>query len=366
MTRTADIIIIGAGAAGLGAAAHLAPYARVIVLEAEDVACFHSTGRSAAVYLKSYGPSGVRAATAASEAFFQNPDGGADAPLLTPRGQLMLQYDDVEDHLSPLIAQGTGVEAISVAEAMSLVPVLKPDGLAAAGYESVALDIDVDLLMGCFRRMMKAGRAEVVTKARVTGLRRQAGIWHAATAAGAFAAPLVINAAGAWASTIAGLAGASTIRIQPKRRSAAMVPLPEGVECADWPLFDDTAERWYAKPQGRALMVSPADADPVEACDIWPDDMVLAEGIDRFAQRVSFDVTRIGRTWAGLRSFSPDGEPVVGLDPIADGFFWVAGQGGYGIQTCPGLSALTRDLVLGQGTALTAEATSRLSPLRFS
>ncbi len=367
MTRRADIIIIGAGAAGLGAAAHLAADARVIVLEAEARAGFHSTGRSAAVYLASYGPAGVRAATAASRAFFDAPPTGSDAPILTPRGQLMLQYDDVPDRLSPLIREMPSVQAMAVSDALSMVPILRPDGLIAAGYEAAALDIDVDLLLGVFRRMMRAGTAsaEVVLNARVMGLTRRAGIWEVETAAGDFAAPIIINAAGAWASQIGAMAHAAPIHIQPKRRSAAIVPLPDGVECSRWPLFDDTAERWYAKPQGAVMMVSPADADPVEACDIWPDDMVLAEGIDRFSQRITFEVTRIGRTWAGLRSFAPDGEPVVGFDRQAEGFFWLAGQGGYGIQTCPALSALTRDLVLARPPVLNADAVARLAPRRF-
>ncbi|QIE56355.1 FAD-binding oxidoreductase [Pikeienuella piscinae] len=363
MVETADVLVVGAGVAGLGAAAHLAASARVIVLEAERAPCLHSTGRSAAVFIKSYGPPGVRAATAASEAFYETPpDGFADAPLLTPRGLLYLDY--VGGGLDAMLAATPGMKPVTVDEAVELAPILKRQPIVAAAHELDARDIDIDLLTGGFRRWMRDGGARIVTDAGVTALSRESGVWRAETPAGVFEAPILINAAGAWASAVAAMAGASSIKIQPKRRSAAIVPAPAEYDVSDWPLCADAAEGWYARPTGGKLMVSPADADPVEACDIWPDDMVLAEGIDRFQQAVTFEVTRVERTWAGLRSFSPDGEPVIGFDPGCEGFFWLAGQGGYGIQTAPAFSALTADLVLDRAPALGAAA-ALLSPDRF-
>lgn len=365
MTQTADILVIGAGAAGLGVAAHLAGDMRVTVLEAEARPCVHSTGRSAALYIKSYGPPGIRAATAASETFFtETSEGLTDAPLLRRRGLLHIEYDDATGHLAPLMAENSGVEAIGVGEALAMVPILRPEAIAAVAYEDAAFDIDVDLLTGAFGRMMKAGGARVAPKARVAALARAGGVWRAETPAGAFEAPLVVNAAGAWASEIAALAGAAPIRIQPRRRSAAILPAPGGHDTVRWPAFDDLAERWYAIPQGGKLMVSPADADPVEACDIHPDDMVLAEGLDRYAGRVTAPLTRVERTWAGLRSFSPDGEPVVGFDAEAEGFFWLAGQGGYGVQASPGLSAMAAALATGRESA-TPGAAALMAPSRF-
>lgn len=365
-SQTADVMVVGAGVAGLGVAACLAGERTVVVLEAESTPCFHSTGRSAAVYIESYGPPAVRAATKASAPFFfDTPEGLAEAPLLTPRGMLNIEYEDDAGHLAPLMAENPGVQRITIAEAMGLLPILRPDGVVDVSYEEAALDIDVDLLIGAFRRMARSRDVRTCTNARVASLSRKHGLWRAETPAGAFEAPIVVNAAGGWASEIAALAGALPIEIQPKRRSAAIIPAPAGHDVSRWPLFDDAAERWYAKPTGGKLMVSPADADPVEACDIWPDDMVLAEGVHRFSNAVTFEVTRVERSWAGLRSFSKDGEPVVGFDAAAEGFFWLAGQGGYGIQTAPALSELAAALICGQTPSLGAGPISRLSPDRY-
>ena len=362
MTRTADILIIGAGAAGLGAAAFLAADAKVVVLEAEAQPCFHSTGRSAAIFIKSYGPPGVRAATASSERFFTDPpEGFAAAPMLGPRGLLYVDFRG--GGLDAMIAENDGMVAVSPEEALERAPILKPSGVVAASFEADARDIDVDLLTGGFRRMARAAGAEIVTDARVASLTRTGGVWRATTERGdVFEAPIVVNAAGAWASAVAEMAGAAPIRVQPKRRSAAILPPPDGVDVNPWPLVADAHEEWYLVPKSGKMMVSPADADPVKAQDIQPDDMVLAEGIDRFQSRVDYVVRRVERTWAGLRSFSPDGEPVIGFDPGMDGFFWLAGQGGYGIQTCPAFSRLAGDLVGGREAAIDPEP---YAPARF-
>lgn len=364
MTERADFIIVGAGAAGLGVAAHLAAAANVTVLEAERAPCLHSTGRSAAVFIKSYGPPGVRAISAAAEAFFESPpDGFASAPLLTPRGILYL--DERGGALDALMAENPGVRPIDPEDAVAMAPALRRERIVAAAYEEDARDIDVDLLTSGFRRMITAGGGRIVTGAEVGALTRANGLWRAETKAGAFEAPVVVNAAGAWAGRVAALAGATPIPIQPKRRSAAIIPAPAGHDISRWPLLNDADESWYAKPTGGKFMLSPADADPVEPCDIWPDDMVLAEGIDRFQQAVNFEITRVERSWAGLRSFAPDGEPVAGFDPACDGFFWLAGQGGYGIQTAPALSAFAAALALGRAPTL-GGAETLIAPARFS
>lgn len=360
-TNTADVIVIGAGVAGLGAAARLSPEARVVVLETEQTPCHHSSGRSAAIFVKSYGPAGVRAATMASEPFFVvPPDGFAAAPLLSPRGFLYVDYDG--RGVEALLATSPDLSPVTAKEAQSLFPILRTDGLTAAAYETDSRNIDVDLLTGGYRRMIRAGGGDIVTSAEVRGLTRADGVWRAETKAGVFEAPIVINAAGAWASAVGAMAGATPIEITPCRRSAAVVPAPEGMDVSAWPLVADADESWYAKPLSGKLMVSPADKDPVEACDIYPDDMVLAEGLDRFQRRMNYEVTRVEHSWAGLRSFPADGEPVVGFDPQADGFFWYAGIGGYGIQTSPALSVLTAELVTGRAASLD---TAPFDPGRF-
>ena len=203
----------------------------------------------------------------------------------------------------------------------------------------------------------------VICNAPVTGLSRGT-VWHVETPAGRYEAPVVVNAAGAWATPVAALAGARPIEITPKRRSAAMVMSLAGHDPRAWPMFLDAEERFYARPMGGGLMVSPADEIPVPPQDIRVDkyDEVLAEGLWRYEQRVTVPVTRVDAPWAGLRSFSPDGEPVAGFDTGAEGFFWLAGQGGYGFQTAPALSEQAARLILGQGADAVMQA---LSPARF-
>jgi D-arginine dehydrogenase len=184
------------------------------------------------------------------------------------------------------------------------------------------------------------------------------------TPAGAFEAPVIVNAAGAWADEVARLAGIRPLGLTPKRRSAAILPPPEGVDVTGWPLVASVSMAWYAKPDAGKFMVSPADEDPVEPHDAWPDDMVLAEGLHRFAQAMDYEITRVERSWAGLRTFAPDGDPVAGFDPEAEGFFWLAGQGGHGVQTSPALAALTADLILGRAPSLPGDVVAALSPGR--
>jgi D-arginine dehydrogenase len=364
MVETADILVIGGGMAGIGAAARMAPDARVVVLEREAATGMHSTGRSAAIYVKNYGNAVIRALNAASEAFFRDPGDFTDAPLLTPRGEMLLAGAGEEALLEDALSGAPEMERLSPAEARAMVPVLRDDLLIGAALERDASDIDVDLLLGGFARELRRHGGRIVTGADVTGLSRRGGIWRVETAAVVFEAPVVVNAAGAWADHVAALAGTAGIVLQPMRRSAALIPAPEG--SADWPLICSIRETWYAKPQSGKLMISPADEDPVDPMDAWPDDMVLAEGIDRFERATTVQVTRVERTWAGLRSFTPDRSPVAGFAPDAEGFFWLAGQGGYGIQTAPALSQLAADLVLERHPAIDAETCAALSPARFA
>lgn len=363
MSRTADVIVIGAGVAGLGVAAALAGRADVIVLEAEAAPCTQTSGRSAAMFLTTYGPEHVRALSVESEPFYEAPpEGFADGPLLAPRGELFIDDGDGSD-AGAMLAANPDYREITAAEAVALIPILNPEGIARVAYDPTGRDIDIDRLTGGYRRMLTR---PVVCNARVTGLTHKGGVWRAETTAGAYEAPVVVNAAGAWASPVAEMAGAASIRITPKRRSAAIVTPPAGLDPRGWPMFLDAKERFYARPMGGALMVSPAEEIPVPPHDIVIDryDEVLAGGVDRFQARVNFEVTRLDSPWAGLRSFSDDGEPVVGHDPEAEGFFWLAGQGGYGFQTAPALSARAADMILGQGRRDATE--TALSPARYA
>jgi D-arginine dehydrogenase len=259
----------------------------------------------------------------------------------------------------------SGMEEIGADEAARLFPLLRRDRIARAAVERDASDIDVDALLQAFLRKLRAHGGELVPRAEVMAMRREEGVWRVETAAGAFEAPVVVDAAGAWGDLVASRAGVPPVGLQPMRRSIAVVPVPAGHDARGWALVASAAEDWYAKPDGGRLWVSPADEDPVEPHDAWPDDMVLAEGIDRFGRMVEMEVTRVERSWAGLRTFAPDRTPVVGPEPTAEGFHWLCGQGGYGIQTAPALSRLAADLVLGLPPALPGATVRALSPARF-
>lgn len=363
--KTSDVLVIGGGIAGISAAAELAAHMSVCVLEAETVPGYHATGRSAAIFIRNYGNATLRALNAASAPFLAAPDGIGTDSLLSPRGEMLIATEDELDALDAYSAGATGLEALTPDQAVELVPILCRELIAGAIIEWDAQDIDVDRMLAGYGRLLRARGGQTVTGARVEGMRRKAGVWTVRAGDTDYQAPLVVNAAGAWADGVAGLAGLAPLGLQPMRRSAALLPAPAGHDIRTWPLFASAAEQWYAKPEAGKLMVSPADEDPVEPHDAWAEDMVLAEGLHRYEQAVTHQVTRVERTWAGLRTFAPDRSPVVGFDPRAEGLFWLAGQGGYGIQTAPGLSRLAAALVAGERVVLDTDTVAVLCPARF-
>lgn len=366
MADRVDIVVIGGGIVGIGAAARMAVDARVAVLEAEPAIGYHATGRSAAAYIRNYGNATLRALNAASEPVLREPEGLSDTSLLSPRGQLIIATEDELADLDAYLAGAAGMERLGVDAALGLFPILERGRIAAAAYERDASDIDVDRLLQGFARLLRRRGGTIATGAPARRIRRESGCWTVETPAGRVTAPILVNAAGAWADQVARLAGVAAVGLTPYRRSAALLPAPGGHDIARWPLLVSASESFYAKPEAGKLMVSPADADPVEPHDVWPDDLVLAEGLDRYQQAVTVPVTRVERSWAGLRSFVPDRTPVVGFAPDADGFLWLAGQGGYGVQTAPALSALAADLCAGRTPALGPDICARLAPERLS
>jgi D-arginine dehydrogenase len=344
MAHEADILIIGAGIAGASVAAHLAENRKVTVLEMEERPGYHSTGRSAAAYEPNYGPPAIRALTRAARAFYEHPPQGfANAPLLEPRETLFLVPPGQESAAQRTLAGSQGLEEISLAEAHRRLPLIRQSYAKSALLDRGTADIDVDLLHQGYLRMLKSRGGQVVCNAAARNVERSNGHWHVKTAAGGFAAPVLVNAAGAWGDAVARLAGARRRGLEPRRRSIAVISAPSGVMA--WPLVGDAGETWYAKPSGGKLLVSPADATPVEPHDAYADDMTLAEGIDRFQQAIDIPVDRLEHSWGGLRTFAPDGDPVVGYDSDLPRFFWLVGQGGYGIQTAPALSRLAAALI---------------------
>lgn len=353
-----DFLIIGGGIAGLSAAAELSALGKVLVLEGEAAVAHHASGRSAALYEPRYGLAPVVELSLASEAAFRAMDG-----ILTPRGMMIVGR---ADQAAQVAADGAKMhlESISMDEARALVPILN-DQTVCAAYADHAWDIDTDLLLQGHVKRLRAGGGQVVTGARVTSIERMAGGWRVTTAAGDFTARLLINAAGAWADQVAGMAGIRPLGLTPLRRSMARIPAPGGQDVSRWPMIFGAGETWYAKPDAGALIVSPAEEHPMAPHDAWADDMVLAEGLARYEEMVSEPVTRLIANWAGLRTFAPDRVLVIGRDAVEPAFFWLAGQGGYGFQTSPAASVLVADL-LGERRPVVSDAlVAALSPARF-
>ncbi len=353
-----DVLIIGGGIAGISAAAAVSPFARVILVEAEPALAYHSSARSAALYEPHYGLPPVVALSLA---------GGEELRaegVLSPRGLLMVGRAQDEE-IFRREARDMAMDVISPGEACAIVPILRPDAVAFAARADHAWDVDTDRLIQSFLRKARGAGAEVRARSAVTALAREGAVWRAETPAGAITARIVVNAAGAWADRVAGMAGVLTMGLRPMRRSVARIPAPAGHDVAGWPMIFGSGEAWYAKPDAGALIVSPAEEDPAEPHDAFADDMVLAEGLARSEAMVTAPVTRMLANWAGLRTFAPDRVPVIGFDPSAPGFFWLAGQGGYGFQTAPAAAALTADLIAGRTPALDPATVSSLSPARF-
>jgi D-arginine dehydrogenase len=364
--QSSDFLIVGGGIAGVGAAAHLAGSASVTVLETEDALGRHSTGRSAAIFIKNYGNNTLRALNAAAEPVLASGGEFAETGFLSPRGELVIATQEEVGQLDAYLADADGMEIVSPSEAVRMVPILREELIAKAAREPNARDIDVDRLLQSYARHAKHKGAKLVQNAPATSIRREGDVWRVEAGGEVYCAPVLINAAGAWADGVAGLAGAARVGLTPMRRSAAILPAPDGHDVSQWPAVVSASESWYAKPEAGKLMVSPADEDPVDPHDAWADDMVMAEGLHRFECATTVSVTRVERTWAGLRSFVKDRSPVVGFAPETPGFFWLAGQGGYGIQTAPALSRLVADLCLNRTPALGAEVVSALDPARLS
>ncbi|MBS0442208.1 MAG: FAD-binding oxidoreductase [Proteobacteria bacterium] len=355
MDHDTEVLIVGAGIAGAAIAAFLSQTRRVVLLEAESQPGYHSTGRSAAMFMESYGTATIRALTRASRAFFENPPAGfAATPLLAPRGALYVGTPGQRDMLDALEAElrphTPKLRRLSAAEALARVPVLRPDQVDGALLDPDAADIDVHALHQGFLRRAKANGARLVTDARVASLTRRDGAWIASSAAGEWRAPIVVDAAGAWAEQFAALAGLPGIGLQPKRRAAFLFPPPAGVDAARWPCVCGVDESWYFKPDAGQLLGSPANADPVEPQDVRPEELDIALGIANIEAMTTLAIRRPSHTWAGLRSFVADGDLVAGFDPLAPGFFWCAAQGGYGIQTAPAMGELCAAWLRGEPT----------------
>ena len=353
-----DVVVIGAGIAGTSVSYFLSNYARVLVLERESQPGMHSTGRSAALFSETYGSAQVRALTRASRSFLDRPPHGfVEHALLSPRGALVIgtreQSAQIENDYEAMRGDTPQLQLLDGQRMCSLVPVLEPQFAQCGFYEPGAVDIDVNSLHQGFIRGLKKRGSRLECGVQIHAIERLRGEWLLEVSMrGAqphsLRAPIVIDAAGAWADEVAVLAGVAPLGIEPRRRSAFLFEPPEGIDVAHWPFVTSVAEDFYFKPDAGLLLGSPANADPVEPHDVQAEDLDIAMAIDRIERATTMRIQRPMRPWAGLRSFVADGGLVGGFDTAARGFFWLAALGGYGIQTCAAMGEACTHLVLGR------------------
>ncbi len=345
-----DYLVIGAGISGTAAACELAAHGTVLLLEAEASPGYHSTGRSAALFTPHFGPAKVQAINRISRAFFVTPPNGfCDGPLVTPRGMLTIATPGMEGALAAhlaLSAPGQEIVSISPAEALAMAPLLRPERIVGATYEPGVMDIDVALLHQSYLRGFKQRGGTLVCSERLGALSRANGHWHAIAGSSTYEAKIIINAAGAWADQVGQMAGAKPIGLVPKRRTAIVVDAPEGINVKAMPAVDFAGADAYFKPDSGRVMASPGDQTPVEPQDIQPDEWDMAVVADWLQTETTIQIRRIGTSWAGLRSFVEDQNPVVKFDPDIEGFFWLAAQGGYGIMMAPALAQAATGLIV--------------------
>jgi D-arginine dehydrogenase len=370
-----DFAIVGAGIAGVSAAYALAPRAKVIVLEREHVAAYHTTGRSAALHSETYGSAEIRAITVVSGRFYRRPpEGFADHPLLTPRGALIVGLADqqatTQKAAKEYAALVPSVRWLDPAEARRRQPLLKPEACAGGAIFEEAEDMDVAAIHAGFLKGARAKGGLLRLNSEVAALDRHAGRWTIRLADGeTVAATNLINASGAWADIIAGLAGAKPIGLVPKRRTAFTFDAPAGLALTEMPMVIDFGETWYIKPEVGQFLGSPADETPSPPTDAQPEEIDIALAVDRIQTATTLQIHRIKNKWAGLRSFVADKNLVVGYDGAVDGFFWLAGQGGYGIQTAAAAGRLAAALAAGKALpgdiAELGVSEAALSPVRL-
>jgi len=385
MESSFDIIIIGAGIAGASLACELSSELsgelrnkyKVLLLEREDHPGYHATGRSAAIFLPTYGPPIIRALTRASSDFFHSPPANfIEQALLSPRTTMMIAKEGDEEHIRDALS--IGMKNITTKEALQQLPPLKTKIYNSVLVDDGTFDIDVDILLQAYLKKFKKHGGILKTRAEVTKIDQTGDGWNIHCqennyTAPIYTAPIVVNASGAWADVIAQMAGLEGLKIQPKRRSAALIDISHKWDISHWPLTVGAGNTFYFRSMGKKLMISPADETICEPHDAWADDMAIAEAMELFGEAIGYQVTHVEHTWAGLRTFAPDGDPVVGYDQRASGFFWLAGQGGYGIQTSPAISRLASALIQNRDipsditdhmTELNVDAKT-LSPSRF-
>ena len=369
MSDTADVLVIGGGIAGLSAAAEIASQARVIVLEGESQIGFHSSGRSATMLHYALGDPLIRALTLASRSFFDSPpDGFSDVPLGRRMAVLIHAREDERAALDALdedISKFAALQRLDATGVHQLCPLLRPDALYGIADPN-GIRLDPHAMLQGFARQLRRSGGELRTDARVAVIERRTGTWQVTTQAGdQLSAPIVVNAAGAWADAVAKLAGVRPIGLLPKRRTIITFDAPVGTDLELLPFAKTVGDELYFAPESGRLFACPMDEVPSDPCDAQPDEYEMALAVERMQERTTVTVQRIVSRWAGLRSFTADKHPVVGFAPDAEGFFWLAGQGGAGLQTSPAMSRIAAALVLAARWPVPGVAEAELSPARL-
>lgn len=367
-----DFAVIGGGFAGISAAAHLAPYGSVVLLEMESSLAYHTSGRSAAMLVENYGSQGSRPLVRAARPFLEAPPAGSvDSPLLAPRAVMWVAdasgLDDLEAKAAMGQANGASSELLDARSVLDLMPALREEWVGGGLYEPSGADIDVAALHQAFVRIARSHHAEVITNSPVTAIERSGDGWTLTSGDRSLNAKAIVNASGAWGDVIAGLAGVDPLGLQPFRRTAFMVPGSEA--SSSWPMVVETHENWYLRPDGVQFLCSLAEEVPSEPMDVRPRMEDVALAIQRINEATLLDIRTVNSQWTGLRTFAPDRDLVIGEEPTAPGFFWLVGLGGIGVQTSPAYGALISCLVTGQTLPDSFIAAGvdpdRTSPARF-
>jgi D-arginine dehydrogenase len=367
--KNSDILIIGGGIAGLSAAAALSKHARVMVIEAEEQIGYHSSGRSATMLHYFLGDRIVRALTLAGRSFFENPPADfADAPLGHRMPVLIHAREDEREALDALQADirlFAEIDRLDARAVHKLCPLLKTDAVhGLVDPNGIRLDTHA-MLQGNLRSLRSQG-GELHTNARVSTIARVGGVWTATSEDGrSFSAPILVNAAGSWADQVATLAGVQPLGLEPKRRTIITFDAPEGIRLDDLPFAKTIGDELYFAPESGRLFASPMDEVPSDPCDAQPDEYEVALAAYQMEERTTVKVERIHSRWAGLRTFAPDKHPAAGFEPDAESFFWLAGQGGFGLQTSPAMAAIVESLVAGTAWPVPEVTAEALSPMRF-
>jgi len=350
--ETADVVVIGAGIAGLSAAAALSADVSVVVVEMERAPAHHTTGRSAALFLPTYGPPTIRRVTAASEGFFSTAGHGrSETPLVTPRGLVYVADESSREQLVAMTRElgeaGGEFELVDTAECRLRCPALRDDWVVAGAVDHGARDIDVAATVSVFRSELIEHGGRLRVDHRAMELERDDAGWIVHTTGGSISTGIVVNAAGAWADLVAGMAGVAPLGFEPKRRTMGVSPFAEGVDPGDHFVAAANMDFYFRAEHG-TVMFSPADETLSEPTDARPEEIDVAIAIDHINEATTLGLRSVRQSWAGLRTFSPDGDLVLGPDPDVPTFVWCGGQGGYGIQTSPVAGVATAALTLGR------------------